>query len=403
MNYIFIDSKDEIEKVGLVEDGRLVEFYMEENTSKNTLGNIYRGRIEKVEKGMDAAFINIGEDRNAYLHLKQALPKDKMYKNKSYYIDDILKEGRDIIVQIIKEADGNKGAKVTTHIELKGRYIILTPFSNQINVSKKIYKREDINRLRDLSEDLIKKDAGFILRTASKNAEEDKIVSEYNFLFDIYEKIEREKNYLPSPKLIYKEPSIGYQIIRDLYSEDINEVKINSENDYKDLILMEENYPFKFSDKLILDKKFSIILEQNLIRNIKSSLSRRVNLKSGAHIIIDQLEALTVIDVNTGKFTGSRSLKDTIMKTNIEAAEEIARQIRLRDIGGIIIIDFIDMRSKEDEKKLLGVFNSHLKRDRNKANIIDITKLGLLEMTRSKKRKTSISSYYSICSKCGVL
>ena len=400
MNYIFIDSKDEIVKVGLVEDEELVEFYLEEKENKKTYGNIYRGRVERVVRGMDAAFVDIGQDKNAYLHLKQALPKDLMYKNKDYSIDEILKEGQDLIVQITKEAVASKGAKVTRHIEIKGRYIVLTPFSNKVNISKKIYEKDTIKRLKELSKDLIKDGIGLVYRTASKNVEIEKIIEEYNILFHIYKKMERERNFLPSPKLIYNEPDMAYQVIRDLYNQDIDLIKINNDSDYKDLIVMEENYPFKFSNKLELDKEFSLSLDQKLSKDIKDSLSRKVNLKSGAYLIIDQLEALTVIDVNTGKFTGSTSLKDTVAKTNIEAAKEIARQIRLRDIGGIIVVDFIDTRSKKDEDKLLGIFKSYLKRDRNKANIIDITKLGLVELTRSKKRKSIISNYYSTCSKC---
>ncbi len=400
MSYIFIDSKDEVEMVGLVEDGRLAEFYVEERSNQKTLGNIYRGRVDKVVKGMDAAFIDIGEEKDAYLHLKQALPKKLMYQNKAYNINEILKEGQDIIVQITKEASGTKGSKVSTHIELKGRYIVLTPYSKQVNISKKIHKKQEVNRLLEISKDIVKEDIGLIFRTASIDRENEKIAEEYNILFDIYKKLERERSFLPCPKLLYSEGDIGYQIIRDLYSEDIDEIKVNSEAYYNDLILMEENYPFKFSDKLILDKEFSISLDQDLSRDIKNSLNKKVNLKSGAYLVVDQLEALTVIDVNTGKFTGQSSLKDTVMKTNVEAAKEIAKQIRLRDIGGIIIVDFIDMTSKDDEDKLLSMFKSYLKRDRNKTNIVDITKLGLVELTRSKKRKSVISEYYSICPKC---
>lgn len=400
MNYIFIDSKDEIQKVGLVEEDRLVEFYMEEKNNKKTLGNIYRGRVESVVKGMDAAFIDIGEEKNAYIHLNQALPRDKMYKNEKYSIDEILKEGQDIIVQITKEAAATKGARVTRHIEIKGRYMVLTPYSNRVNISKKIYKSEEISRLKSIARDNIKDRIGLIFRTASMDIESEKILEEYNMLVDIYKKLEREKNFLPCPKLVYSEPDLGYQIIRDLFNDDICKIKVNDKDYYHYLIQMDNNYPFKFSHKLELDRDFSISLDQNLYAAIKTSLNRRVDLKSGAYILIDQLEAFTVIDVNTGSFTGKRSLKDTVIKTNIEAAREIARQIRLRDIGGIILIDFITMRSKRDEDKLIAMFKSYIKKDRNKVNFIDITKLGIVEITRTQKRKSNISKYYSICPAC---
>ena len=400
MNYIFIDVKDKVEKGGLVREEKMVEFYMEEKEDKKTLGNIYRGRVDKIIPGMDAAFEDIGEEKNGYLHLNQALPRDKMYKNKKHRIDEILAEGQEIIVQIRKEAAGIKGARLSTHIELKARYIVLTPYSNQINISKKIYISDEIDRLKAIAEDIREDDIGLIFRTAAMDIEDRIIIEEYNMLLEIYIKIERERNFLPCPKLIYKEADLAYQVIRDLYHDDIEKILVNDKDYYNDLIEMDENYPFKFSEKLELDIDFSVSLDQKLFKDIKTSLDRRVDLKSGAYLIVDQLEALTVIDVNSGSFIGGRSLKDTVMKTNIEAAREIARQIRLRDIGGIILIDFIDSRSKKDEDKLIAMFKSYIKKDRNKTNFIDITKLGLVEITRSKKRKSNISRYYSICEKC---
>lgn len=399
MNYIFIDSRDKDEMLGLVEDNRLVEFYIEEKTNRKIFGNIYRGRVDKVVVGIDAAFIDIGREKNAYLHINQAKPRDLIAKDFKYKIDDLLKEGQEVIVQVTKEEVGTKGAKLSTYIELKGRYIILTPYSKSISISKKIEKNQS-QRLLSSSQDVVKEEVGFIIRTAARDMEIEKIRDEYNILFERYKKIERERSFLPCPKLIYSEGHMGYQIIRDIFSEHIDQIKVNSKNYYDDLILMEEDSLFKFSDKLLLDKDFSIGLDQNLLREIRNSLNRKVELKSGAYLIIDQLEALTVIDINTGKFTGANSLKDTVMETNLEAALEIARQIRLRDIGGIIIVDFIDMKSKEDENKLLAIFNSYLKRDRNKARIVDISKLGLVELVRTKRRKSSTSKYYSICSEC---
>lgn len=399
MNYIFIDSKDERKMVGLVEDDNLVEFYIDEKTNKKIFGNIYRARVEKVVSGIDAAFVDIGREKNAYLHVNQVKTRDMISNGHKYKIEDLLKEGQDIIVQVTKEEVGDKGAKVTSHIELKGRYIVLTPYSKTVNISKKIDKKERY-RFLSYSKGLIKDDIGFIIRTAARGLAVEKIRDEYNILFERYKKIERERNFLPCPKLIYSEGDIGYQIIRDLFNDDIEKIKVNRESYYEDLLIMEESHPFKFSDRLVLDKGFSVSLDQKLSKEIKKSLIRQVELKSGAYLIVDQLEALTVIDVNSGKFTRANSLKDTVIKTNIEAALEIARQIRLRDIGGIILIDFIDMKNKKDENKLLAIFGKELNRDRNKARIVDITGLGLVELVRRKRRKSSISKYYSICPKC---
>ncbi len=399
MNYIFIDSKDKREMVGLVENDRLVEFYIEEKRNKKIFGNIYRARVDKVVSGIDAAFIDIGRERNAYLHVNQVRSGDMNSRAVKDKIGDLLKEGQEIIVQVTKEEVGEKGAKLTNHIELKGRYIVLTPYSKTISISKKIDKKER-DRLLSYSKEFVKDDIGFIIRTAAKGIEIEKIRDEYNILFERYKKIERERNFLPCPKLIYSEGDIGYQIIRDLFNEDIEKIKVNRESYYEDLLIMEESHPFKFSHKLVLDKDFSISLDQKLSREIRNSLIRKVELKSGAYLIVDQLEALSVIDVNSGKFTKTNSLRDTVIKTNIEAALEIARQIRLRDIGGIILVDFIDMKNKEDEDRLLAILKKELARDRNKTRLVDITGLGLVELVRRKRRKSSISKYYSICPKC---
>lgn len=400
MNYIFIDCKEKANLVGIVEDNSLVELYLEEKVVKKTLGNIYRARVDTVVKGMDAAFIDIGQDKNAYLHLNQSLAKDFAKQGEKTTIDKVLKEGQTIIVEITKEASGTKGAKVTTNIELKGRYLVLTPYSKQVYISKKIYKKTDLDRLKNLADEMIKEEIGLVFRTASMNVEKDKIREEYNILLEMYKQIERERNFLPCPKLIYSEPDIGYQIIRDLYNDDIDEIKTNCPDYHRELIIMEENSPFKFSDKLKLERDFSTDLDQRLNREIKNAFKRKIDLESGAYLIIDQLEALTVIDVNTGKFIGKSYREDTLVKTNLEAAEEIARQIRLRDIGGIIVIDFIDMKNKKDQDRLLEQLNKYLEKDRNKAKLVGITKLGLVELTRRKKRKSIKSNYYSICPQC---
>lgn len=400
MNYIFIDSKDTIDIIGVVEDDVLVELYMEEKVTKKTLDNIYRGRVETVVTGIDSAFIDIGQEKNAYLHVKQSLPKEYMYSTKDYKIDQVLSEGQDIIVQITKESENVKGAKVSTHIEIKGRYIILTPFSNKVNISKRIYGQDKLKSLKTLGLDIMENDIGLIFRTAARDVDKEIIKEEYVILSNIYDKIERERNFLPSPKLIYKEPDTGYQIIRDAYNEKTDKIIVNSKPYYDDLKLMEDNYPFKFSYKLDLDNNFSTSLNVELSKQIKEALNRKIFLKSGAYLVIDELEAFTAIDVNTGKFKGGSSLRNTALKTNLEASKEIARQIRLRDIGGIIIVDFIDMNTEADKRKLLNTFKEHLQNDRNNANIIDITKLGLVEITRRKTRTSIRSKYSSICPRC---
>lgn len=399
MRYIFIDSLDGVNRVGIVENNRLVEFHLEEQDSK-IVGNIYRGRVTNVLQGMEAAFVDIGESKNAYLYVKDALPRELLYDGRIYKISEVIKSGQEAIVQVIKEPSGNKGAKVTTHIEIPGRYLVFTPFSNKINISKKITCSKEVESLKNIGKRIIKDGMGVIFRTASEAIEESVLMEEYDILYNIYAKIQKEKNFLPCPKLLYKEPSLDYQIIRDSYDDAMEKIIVNNKKVYDNLILMEEIYPFKFSNKIELNTDFSIAYDTGIQLDLKMALQRMVPLKSGGYIVIDETEALTAIDVNTGKFVGTSSLGDTILKTNIEAAEEIARQIRLRDIGGIIIVDFIDMKNKNDISTVLSTFKKYLKKDKIKTNIIGITKLGLVELTRKKIRRSLSKDFYKKCPKC---
>lgn len=400
MDYIFIDKKDGIEKVGIVENNKLVEFYMDYDDDNKLVGNIYRGRIVNVLPGMEAAFVDIGEGKNAYLYIKNAMPKGSKYIRGSVNINDVIKSGQEIIVQVIKEPSGNKGAKVTTHVTLPGRFLVLTPFSNKISISKKIDSAEEMERLKSIGLKIQKEDIGMIFRTRSEGIHEDLIYDEYHRLISVYKKIEREKNFLPCPKLIYREMDLTHKIIRDSFNEKIEKVIVNDKYKYNSLLEYIEMICPYLKDRLYYDKDFNMIYEENIMKGINTALDRKVYLKSGGYIVIDETEALTAIDVNTGKFTGNKSLDDTVVKTNLEACEEIARQIRLRDISGIIIIDFIDMKNDDDISLVLDNLRKSLKHDRNRANIVDITKLGLVELTRKKIRNSLRTNFMKDCMNC---
>ncbi|CCQ92616.1 Ribonuclease, Rne/Rng family [[Clostridium] ultunense Esp] len=400
MNYIFIDSKDDIEIIGLVEDNSLVEIYIDEKDCRKQAGNIYRGRVVNVLPGMEAAFIDIGEGRNAYLYVKNALPKDMINNNGKINIEDIVKNGEEIIVQVLKEASESKGAKVTTHITLPGRFVVLTPFSSKINTSRKINHDEEIERLKQIGKDMQKDNMGLIFRTKAFGVEKELLIDEYNMLINIFKKIKREKNFLPCPKLIYKEMDLSHQIIRDVFSYKIHRIVLNDREKYDSLLSFQEIMFPRLEEKIFFDKDFNVFSQENIMKEIQTALERKVALKSGGYIVIDETEALTAIDVNTGKFTGSKSLEDTVVKTNLEAVEEISKQIRLRDIGGIIIIDFIDMKENKDISLVLNKLQEALSSDRNKANIIDITKLGLVELTRKKVRNSLSSRFVKKCPDC---
>lgn len=400
MNYIFIDSNEKLNRVGIVEDDRLVEFYSEEVENEALLGNVYRGRVSNVLNGMDAAFVDIGVGKNAYLHLKDALSLDQLYTGIKYNLDEVIKGGEDIIVQVIKEPLGTKGPKVTTHLSIPGRFLVLTPYSNKINISKRIHNPEEINRLKEIGNSIQRSGMGIIFRTVSEGVDDNVLKEEYDSLLEIYSKIEGERNFLPTPKLIYKDLNIVYQVVRDNFNNENTRIIVNSQEVYKNLSLLKNYFSKNLEEKMVLDPEFSIENDMKIQLGIKEALDRKVSLKSGGYIVIDETEALTAIDVNTGKYIGNYSLGETVLRTNIEAAEEIAKQIRLRDIGGVIIVDFIDMKNEKHISKVLSKLNQVFKKDRNKPHIVDLTKLFLVEITRKKTRPTLDTRVSVICPTC---
>ncbi len=400
MNYIFIESDKEKNYIAIVEADRLVEYFVEEKTKKKILSNIYRARVENVLRGMEAAFVNIGEGKNAYLYISDALSKEQRFSNQKYSIEKLLKAGDEVIVQVIKESFGNKGPKVTTNLSIPGRYIVITPFQRGINISRKINSFDEVERLKKIGESFEKDDVGVIFRTASKGVEEDIILEEYKYLLNSYEKIEEQRNFLPTPKLIHKETNLVQKIVRDNFNEKKHEIRVNNEEVYEDLLGLEDSFSMDIKEKLVLDKDLDFKYNSIIQKGLTIGLSRNVKLKSGGSIVIDSMEALTAIDVNTRKYTGTSCLDTTIININLEAAEEIAKQIRLRNIGGIIIIDFIDMKSIGDNERLMDDLERFFSKDKNKPYIVDITKLGLVEVTRKKERPTLESELLTLCPTC---
>lgn len=397
---IFIESDGEKNYIAIVEEDRLVEYFVEEKTRRKILGNIYRGRVENVLRGMEAAFVNIGEGKNAYLYISDALSKEERFSDQKYSIENLLKAGDEVIVQVIKESFGNKGAKITTNLSIPGRYIVITPFQGGINISKKINNFDELERLKKIGESFEKDDVGVIFRTAAKGVEEDIILEEYKYLLDSYKKIEEQRSFLPTPKLIHKETNLVQKIVRDNFNKKNYEIIVNNEEVYEDLLGLEDSFSRDIKKKLILDKDLDFKYNSIIQKGLAIGLSRNVKLKSGGSIVIESTEALTAIDVNTRKYIGTSSLDTTIININLEAAEEIAKQIRLRNIGGIIIIDFIDMRSTGDNERLMEHLERSFSKDKNKPYIVDITKLGLVEVTRKKERPSLESELLSLCPTC---
>ncbi|NLJ78634.1 MAG: Rne/Rng family ribonuclease, partial [Tissierellia bacterium] len=325
---------------------------------------------------------------------------DYMYRDTKVDIQDIIKGGDDLLVQVLKEPTNTKGPKVTTHITIPGRFLVLTPFSNRISISRKIEDPLEIDRLKAIGMNIRKGDMGFIFRTRAQGVDREPLLAEYELLLKEYNRIEAEKHFLPIPKLIYREMDLTHQIVRDVFGSHTDRIIVNDREKYDSLLKLEDIISPKLKEKLLYDEDFTISSYGSIAEQIQSAFNRKVGLDDRGYIVIDELEALTAIDVNTGKFIGHRNLEDTVVRTNLRAAEEIAKQIRLRDLSGIIIIDFIDMKRRRDIKLVLNRLEDCLGKDRNRANIIGITKLGLVELTRKKIRNSLSSSYTDICPHC---
>ncbi|EOC99815.1 Rne/Rng family ribonuclease [Caldisalinibacter kiritimatiensis] len=405
MNQIIIDCGLNQDRAAILENNDLVELYIEEDKNKRILGNIYKGRVVNVLQGMQAAFVDIGLEKNAFLYVKDAIPKDMLLNKdvdlKDISIRDVVKSGQELVVQVIKEPIGTKGARITTHITLPGRYLVLMPYTDYIGISRRIEDKEERDRLKKLADEIKPDDMGIILRTAANGVELNDLKEDLKFLVKIFTKIDRDKNLGFAPRVIYKDMDLVHRTVRDLFTDGIHKLIINDKEKYDSIVdLVELISPHLKSRVEYFDSSYDVFSYFGIDSMIKKALERKVWLKSGGYIVIDNTEALTSIDVNTGKYVGSIDLEDTVFKTNIEAAKEIAKQLRLRNIGGIIIIDFIDMNEEEDVKAVLECLEKELKKDRTKTTVLGITKLGLVEMTRKKARSRLSSKIQAKCPHC---
>lgn len=401
---VIIDSGLCEERIAILENNKLVEIYIERMEDRKIIGNIYKGKVMNVLLGIEAAFIDIGIDRNAFLHLDDVVQSfsRKSGKDKNVNVKDLIKIGQEIDVQVIKEAIIPKGARVTTDISLPGRYLVLMPNDTGIAVSRRIEQEEEKERLKKILQKIKKKEYGLIARTVAVGKDEVDFVTDLDFLVRLWNKIQKRSQKAKAPMLLHEDFSLTYRIIRDLFTEDIDEFVVNSEKEYQKII--------SFLDTLfLLDLKPRVsyyegdkpIFEAyNIEKEIHRALEKKVWLKCGGYLVFDEVEALTVIDVNTGKYVGGKNMKNTILKTNLQAAEEIARQLRLRDIGGVIIIDFIDMDNKEDQQKVIQRLEQELKRDKTKSNVVQTTELGLVEMTRKRSKRDLDSLLRTSCPYC---
>ncbi len=380
MYNILIDKQKENTVVAVVQDGELAELYNEKNTEKRLEGNIYLGKIKNIIPGMQSAFIDIGEEKNALVHIKDIIPKvsnvtGNVYEDTSKYdIAKIVKPGDEILVQVKRDCNEQKGPRVTKDIKINGKFVILMPFSNFITISQKIQNEDEIKRLKSIVKEKLPEGFGVIIRTASEGKNKEEIANEIHLLLNFWNNLLQRANEIKNKNLapvkIYDNDGIVGKIITDLAENNLEKVYTNDEK-------IAERFE-TMKDKIIIQKD---VLNKFEVKN-KMKLDRKIWLKCGGFITIDKTEALTAIDVNSGKFTGNKNLESTVLKVNMEATKEITKQIRLRDIGGIIIIDYIDMEDEKDKEDIRNYIIECFKQDRSKVQVLEFTKLGLLEITR---------------------
>ncbi len=386
MTELFIQKNKVNKQIALVENEKLVEYYEDNENANRREGNIYIGIVRDIIKGMQSAFVDIGTERNSFIHLKDILPKIDETKEKldeSIQISEIIKPNQKILVQVKKDSNEKKGARVSTHINLPSKYIVFMPNTNIITVSQKIEEEEEQKRLIELVKNNLSNGNGAIIRTSAKGKEKE-IIDDIKHIENKWNEIIQTSinPKLNKAKLLYRSEDIVEKILLDLSVKGIDRIVVNNKEEQENIKKAVKSDIEHQDTKIEIMDKSDIFETYDLNKQIEKSQNRKVWLKCGGFITIDKTEALTAIDVNTGKFTGSKDLQETIFKVNKEATIEIAKQLRLRDCGGIIIIDYIDMGKQEDKQAIEKLLKEELKKDRTKTQVEGFTKLDLMEMTR---------------------
>ncbi|HEY8923169.1 MAG TPA: Rne/Rng family ribonuclease [Polyangia bacterium] len=412
-------------RVALVEDGLLGELYIERKRERGIAGNIYKGRVERVLPGMQAAFVNIGAEKSAYLHVSDVRgtpddlkrlfagdagkssddedeeEADRRRVGSGARIEDLLKEGQEIVVQVTKEPISTKGARTTRYVSLPGRHLVFMPTVDHIGISRRIASDKERRRLRDIVESMRPPGSGFIVRTVAEGISEKELKSDMEFLIKLWNEIVKRSESGRCPALIYNDLDLLLRTVRDMFTPDVEKLIIDSRSEYDRVKKFIAALMPDFTGHIELYEGTDPIFDGYGIEiEIDRALERKVWLKSGGYLIVDEMEALTAIDVNTGRFVGKSSLEDTITKTNLEACREVAEQLRIRSIGGMIVVDFIDMDRPQNREKVTRTFNEHLRRDRAKATVTRISELGLIEMTRKRTRESLLHNLTEPCTYC---
>ncbi|OGW33033.1 MAG: hypothetical protein A2X59_03850 [Nitrospirae bacterium GWC2_42_7] len=400
INAIYPEEK----RVAIVEGETLVDFYVEVSSKEHLKGNIYKGTIARVEPGLQAVFVDFGQKKQGFLQFREIDSQyfKKIEEGKRPRVQDVIEKGQEIIVQVEKDARDTKGASLTTFISIPGRYIVMMPGQEKVGVSRKIEGKEDRDKMKEIFSSLkLPKDMGFILRTAGIGRTGEELENDLKYLTKLWGKIQTESKKVTAPELIYKEQDIAVRTVRDYLTDDVSEVLIDDKDAYGNMReFLKKTLPWvRINIKLIRDKK-PIFTRHNIEDQITKIHERYVHLPSRGYLVIDKTEALTAIDVNSGRSRKEANVESTAFKTNLEAADEIARQMRLRDIGGLIVIDFIDMASSKSRREVEDRLNKALYADKAHTETASISKFGILEMTRERLRTAYFESMNKNCEYC---
>ena len=406
---LVINTTSNETRIALIENGTIAELYIERSRVKGIVGNIYKGRVIRVLPGMQAAFVDIGLEKAAFLYVADVFDPLEEYESfmegngkkeesqegeapqlhPAHPIEELLQEGQEILVQVSKEPIGTKGARITAHVSLPGRHLVYMPTVDHVGVSRRIEDEAERERLKEIVERIRPSGGGFIVRTVSEGKSEEDLASDMTYLTRLWADVAKRKETAHAPTLIHSDLDVSQKVVRDILTDQVDRIVVDSKPEYDKIVQFISTFMPKMKYSIELYEEDEPIFDYyGLEVEISRALGRKVWLKSGGYIIIEQTEALTAIDVNTGRFVGKHNLEDTILKTNLEAVKELAYQLRLRNIGGIIIIDFIDMEKEVNREKVFTALEEALRADKSKTNILKISELGLVEMTRKRVRES---------------
>ncbi len=426
---LLISSSDRETRIAVLEEGRVAEVQIERRRQRGVVGNIYKGRVTRVLPGMQSAFVDLGLEKDAFLYVADVgeevddfdrfgageeekrdgepppsapVPEGEPPPPKPLpSIDELLREGQELVVQVTKDMIAHKGVRITTHVTLPGRTLVYMPTIDHVGVSRRIENEEERERLKEILVSIKKGPGGYIVRTAGEGRAAEDFVADRRYLTRLWEQIRKKGDRAGAPALLHRDLDLALRAARDIFAADFTALWVDDDEDYQRIVEFLDQVQPSLVGKVKLYRKSTPLFEEYHVETeIENALKSKVWLKSGGYIVINQTEALVAIDVNTGKYVGKKRLEDTVVKTNLEAVQEIVRQIRLRDLGGLLVVDFIDMEEEENRKELVAALETELKRDRSKNRMLPVSEFGLVEITRKRQRQSLERTLTMPCPYC---